>query len=305
MRRLAPGDDLSVTNQSATGRGIMVVCRCGNGFYVPKRRAGSRVDCTLCGASLTVPEPRSVHEAAAGPPAKGPKTLWEELTQPEEEDATAGEGAAQLHLNSRRRRSILLGTSAVLAVVLVAGGASAIYRLTGSPSDSSGSEYSSEAGGFSVRLPSGRTARRFVENRRGRLGYTFEGVAFGDGSCIGVAYMNLRDDEPIAELPTGLIRYLEREYHGEVAVADECGIRLGRHPGRQVNYEAASGSQRRSYSRWFLVGNRLYDVAWITGYRPPSMAAVGRFFESFRLLAEPDARVVLATQAPAPPAAGG
>lgn len=304
MRRPARGDELSVTNQSATGRGILVVCRCGNGFYVPKRRAGSRVACTLCGAPLTVPDPRSVHEAAAAL-AKGPKTLWEELMQPEEEDAAAGESAAQPHLNSRRRRWTLLGTSAALAVAFVAVSAFAIYRLTGSPSDSSGSEFSSEAGGFSVRLPSGRTARRFVESRRGRLAYTFEGVAFGDGSCIGVACMNLRDDEPIAGLPAGIIRYLEREYHGEVAVADECEIRLGRHPGRQVTYEAAVGSQQKSYSRWFLVGNRLYDVAWITGRRPPSVEAVGRFFESFRLLAEPHARVTLATQSPAPPATGG
>ena len=61
----------------------------------------------------------------------------------------------------------------------------------------------------------------------------------------------------------------EAECHGDVSVVDQCEIRLGRHPGRQITYESASGAKRKSYSRWFLVGNRLYDVAWIAGRSQP------------------------------------
>ena len=103
--------------------------------------------------------------------------------------------------------------------------------------------------------------------------------------------MDLRDDEPFTELPEGIMSYLEREYHGEVSVADECKIRLGEHAGRQVTYESAAGSPRKSYSRWFLVGNRLYDVTWIAGYSQPSIGAVQEFLDSFHLLAEPQSEV--------------
>ena len=141
-----------------------------------------------------------------------------------------------------------------------------------------------------MRLPSGLTARYFAETRRTRPSFTFEGVSFTDGTCVGVAYIDLRDEEPITELPEGIMCYLEREYHGNVSVADQCEIRLGRHPGRQITYESASGAQRKSYSRWFLVGNRLYNVTWIAGYSQPSISAVQEFLDSFHLLAEPQVR---------------
>ena len=79
--------------------------------------------------------------------------------------------------------------------------------------------------------------------------------------------------------------------YGDVAVAEQCEIRLGRHLGRQITYESAGGAKRKSYSRWFLVGNRLYDVTWIAGYRQPAIAAVQECLDSFHLLAEPQSEV--------------
>ncbi len=293
-----------MTNQRATCQGILVMCPCGNGFRVPKRQAGNRVPCTLCGESLPVPAPRSVQQAAADAlDVKRQKALWKEPTESKRKKAEQlgdervvrpATEPEQAPSNPRRRKRMVLGGITVLTVALVAVGGAAVYCDWGTPS-----ECISEAGGFAVRLPSGLTASRFVETRGFRPSYTFEGVSFADGTCVGVAHMDLRGDEPIQELPEPHMRFLEREYHGEVTTADQCEVRLGSHPGRQVTYETAPGSPRRSYSRWFLVGNRLYDVAWISGYRQPSMDAVERFFESFRLLAEPDTQVTLAKQAAA------
>ena len=97
--------------------------------------------------------------------------------------------------------------------------------------------------------------------------------------------------------------YMEGQYHGEVSVAEQCEIRLGRHPGRQVTYRSSPDSPRKSYSRWFLVGNRLYDVAWIAGRSQPSLADVQEFLDSFHLLAEPQSEVTSArTEAAGAPA---
>jgi hypothetical protein len=180
---------------------------------------------------------------------------------------------------------------AVSVLTVVAGGAAVVYRNWGALSDWTRNAYVSEAGGFELQLPSGITARYFTERRSTRPAVTFEGVSFVDGTCAGVAYMDLWDDEPITELPENIMAYLEHQYHGDVCVADQCEIRLGRHPGRQITYESAGGAKRKSYSRWFLIGNRLYDVTWIAGYSQPSIAAVQEFLDSFHLLAEPQSEV--------------
>jgi hypothetical protein len=292
--------------QTAVCQGTLVVCQCGNRFLVPKRQAGERVTCTLCGASLQVPASRSVHQAAADAlEANGQNGLWKELSELEKKaEPTPRKRLIKRPVQEepkpsdpRRRKWIAVGVIAVLAVALVAVGGAAVYRNWGALEDWSQNVYTSKAGGFQVRLPSGITARQFrrIGEEHPKLKYTFEGVSFADGTCVGVAYMDLWDDEAITELPEGIMSYLEREYHGEVSVADQCEIRLGRHPGRQVTYESAPGSPRKSYSRWFLVGNRLYDVTWIAGYSRPSIDNVVEFLDSFRLLAEPDAQVTLVT----------
>ena len=71
-----------MAEQRVLCQGILVVCQCGNRFLVPKRQAGHRVPCTLCGGSLLVPESRSVHQAAADAlEANGQKGLWKELAE--------------------------------------------------------------------------------------------------------------------------------------------------------------------------------------------------------------------------------
>ncbi len=291
-----------MTTRQAMCQGTLVVCQCGNRFLVPKRQGGERVTCTLCGASVPVPASRSVHQAAADAlGANGQKNLWKELAALEKE----AEPSPRKRLikrpveedpkpsDPRRRTWIAIGVISVVAIVFVAVGGAALYRHWAALQAWSQDAYTSQAGGFQVRLPPGITGRYFCQ-RRGthpRLKYTFEGVGFADGTCVGVAYMDLFDDEPMTDLPEGIVAYLEREYHGEVSVAEQCKIRLGSHPGRQVTYEQGAGSQRKSYSRWFLVGNRLYDVTWIAGYRQPAIPAVCQFLDSFQLLAEPTAEV--------------
>ena len=283
-------------------QGILIVCQCGNRFLVPHRQSGHRVPCTLCGGSLLVPEPRTVQQAAAAAlEANGKNGPWKEIVdleknaepsarkrvvRPQAEPEPQPQPSAP-----RRRRWIAAGVIAIVAGTLVAIGGAAVYRHWGTPGGWSRNVHTSTSGGFEVHLPSGLTAKYFTETRRTRPSFTFEGVSFTDGTCVGVAYLDLRDEEPLTELPAGVMCYLEREYHGDVSVAEQCEIRVGRHPGRQITYEYASGSKQKSYSRWFLVGNRLYDVTWIAGYSQPSIPAVREFLDSFHLLAEPRAEV--------------
>jgi hypothetical protein len=156
----------------------------------------------------------------------------------------------------------------------------------------------SDSGGFAVRLPSGLTGHHSAQTLgpHPRWKYTFDGVRFADQSRVGVAYIDLRFDEPNAgtrELSDGGVAYLRRECLGEVSVVEECEIRLGRHPGRQVTYEHPGRGNRKSYGRWFQVGDRLYGVLWSSGFSEPSISDVARFLDSFCLLDERDAEVTL------------
>lgn len=302
-----------MAHRPVTCQGILIVCQCGNRFLVPHRQAGRRVPCTLCGESLLVPEPRTVQQAAADAlEANGQKGPWKEIVDLEK----GAEPSARRRMipppaetgpepsNPRRRRWFAVGAIALVASALVAGGGAAVYRQWGTFGNGSRSLHTSESGGFEVRLPSGLTAKYFTETRRTRPSFTFEGVSFADGTCVGVAYIDLRDEEPLRELPEGIMCYLQREYHGDVVVAEQCDIRLGRHLGRQITYESAGGTARKSYSRWFLVENRLYDVTWIAGYAAPSIPAVCEFLDSFRLLSEPQLEVTTVSGPPADALAG-
>jgi hypothetical protein len=224
-------------------QGILVVCQCGNRFLVPKRQAGDRVSCTLCGASLPVPALRSVQQAAAAAlEANGQNGPWKEIVDLERRaEASARKRVVRPPAepepqpsDPRRRQGIAAGVIAVVASALVAVGGASVYRHWETFGNGARSVHTSEPGGFEVRLPSGLTARYFTETRRTRPSFTFEGVSFADGTCVGVAYIDLRDEEPLRELPEGIMCYLQREYHGDVAVAEQCEIRLGRHLGRQI-----------------------------------------------------------------------
>jgi hypothetical protein len=264
------------------------------------------VPCTLCGATLQVPTPRSAQQAAADAlDGNDLKTLWKEFTDARGKAAPSARAravrsAAQAERPEsppRRRRRIRRVAIGLVTVAIFAAGGATAYRVWGTPKGWFRSRYTSAAGGFTVQLPSGLTARRFIETGGSRPAYTCEGVAFGDGTCVGVAYLDFANSGGSEELPENIMRYLERQYHGAVAVAEHSELRLGRYAGRQVTYETATIARRKSYSRWFLVGNRLYDVAWITGYRAPTTDAVDTFLNSFRLLAEPDAEVAPAEEA--------
>jgi hypothetical protein len=126
-----------------------------------------------------------------------------------------------------------------------------------------------------------------------RWKYRFDSVRFADKTRVGVVHMDILSEEALSELSQGVLAFLQRECFGEVAVIDQCEIRLGRHPGRQMTYEHPTRGQQQSYARWFQVGNRLYGVLWISGYGQPSMSAVTQFLDSFQLLEEPSAEVTL------------
>ena len=293
-----------MTTTRAGPRGILLVCQCGNRFLVPKRQAGERVTCTLCGAALAVPASRSVHQAAADAlDSDDQRAVWKALVEQESKAATLEKkerikrpGERTSWWSAPRRRTWL--AVAVIAAVCLAIAAGGVAVVSRSWKDSDGwpqAVYVSEQGGFAVRLPSGLTGRHSSRTLgpHPKWKYTFDGVRFGDRTQVGVAYMDIHSDEELIGLPDPVLAFLQRECHGEVSVVDQCEIRLGHHPGRQVTYGDPARPNKESYSRWFLVRNRLYHVTWISGFRQPSIAAVVEFLDSFRLLDEPEAEVTL------------
>jgi hypothetical protein len=289
-----------------------VTCRCGKSYVAHSTLAGKTLKCPACGAFLRFPAApaRSVAECAADfLETHGNNGGWKDLTALEK----SGTPVARRRLiprpvaerdppkpsDPRRRRWIGRGVIGVLAVLVLVGVGVVVYRNQDILSNLSWDACLSKSGGFSVSLPSGWTGRRIRETRSPHpsLKSTFEGVSFADGTQVGVVYMNLRTsgEEAKDTLPEGALRFLEREYYGDVSMAWEFDLRLGSHPGKELGYEHAQASRRRiSYSRWFLVGDRLYDVTWITGSggEPPADTLL-EFWNSFRLLEEPHAVVTI------------
>ncbi len=73
--------------------------------------------------------------------------------------------------------------------------------------------------------------------------------------------------------------------------APKLGVTLGKHPGVDVVVEAsAKGEPRTTRTRVLAAGDRVYHLS-VTAPKdkPAAAAAVARFFDSFRLLDEPDA----------------
>ena len=129
-----------MAHRPVTCQGILIVCQCGNRFLVPKRQAGDRVSCTLCGASVPVPAPRSVQQAAAAAlAANGQNGSWKEIVELERKaEASARKRVIQPSAKTephpsdpRRRKWIAAGMIAVVASALVAVGGAAVYRHWG------------------------------------------------------------------------------------------------------------------------------------------------------------------------------
>jgi hypothetical protein len=132
------------------------------------------------------------------------------------------------------------------------------------------------------------------ETRKSRLqqvSYAFEGVTFVDGTEVGVIHIDLPQTTSPRELPQPLMRFLEREHHGEVSIQWQFDIQLGNHAGKEIAYQRIDRQSSTDYSRWFLVGDRLYGLAWKSGYSQPSAKNLHEFWDSFRLLDEPDSTV--------------
>jgi hypothetical protein len=198
-----------------------------------------------------------------------------------------------------RRRPWVVPAIGLLALLICVGGVVVAYQTWRGPADLSWGVHSSDEGGFAVRLPAGRAVDRFSETKSTRdlsMTYTFEGVSLAGATRMGVAYADLGDsDAERTELPQDAMEALKREYQGEGAVTWQFDIRLGRHLGKEVVYESEAAGSRHpiAYSRWFLVGRRLYDVTWMSGRTEPSADALHEFWDSFQLLDEPEAVVTV------------
>jgi hypothetical protein len=285
-------------------RGILLVCHCGNRFLVPKRQAGERVRCTLCSGLLLVPAERSVQQAAADALDRDDlQSVWKELVE-QEGTAPALEKKKLIQqpvektpwlADLRHRTWVGVVAIAVFCLAILAMVYWAMRPSWDDPSRWMSGASISEQGGYSVGLPSGFGGSRSsqVLGPHPRWKYTFEGIRFPDQTRVGVVFMDVQPDGEATGLPDGVVAFLERECCGEVEVIDQCEIRLGSHPGRQVTYQHSGRGGGKSYARWFQVGDRLYGVVWASGYSQPSVHAVVRFLDSFRLLQEPDSDVTL------------
>jgi hypothetical protein len=121
----------------------------------------------------------------------------------------------------------------------------------------------------------------------------FEGVAFADGTRVGVISIAMRtsDDEHFDEPPIGVMRYLERQYFGEVSIAWDIDLALGDHPGKELGMSIPDDTTANPTA----VGS-LWAVACTAWPGLPVTASLQqrRCWNSgifFRLLDEPDAVV--------------
>jgi hypothetical protein len=148
----------------------------------------------------------------------------------------------------------------------------------------------SEEGRFAVRLPPGVTARKVKQARKTVLNdgaFTFEGIAFVDGTRVGVAYFDVPSAAPTADILDNLVRFLERHHHADAEKVYESEIWYGEYPGREVVYEQESESWwATAYSRWVLVERRVYELTWIPARGEPPNDALHEFWNSFQLLGE-------------------
>jgi hypothetical protein len=81
------------------------------------------------------------------------------------------------------------------------------------------------------------------------------------------------------------VRFLERQYHGEVTLEIEREITLQGCVGRETVYEQMKGSRSvRVYGRWYISDGRIYEVAWMPSRGEPPQEARRMVWDSFRLL---------------------
>jgi hypothetical protein len=160
----------------------------------------------------------------------------------------------------------------------------------------------SEEGGFSVWLPKDAFTRKVKWRRetKSNVGphgpYIFEGVIFADGTRAGVFYFDLPSPAADPADLVGVMRFLARQYHGDITLKREDEINLGGYVGWETVFEHQKGARSVPvYGRWYLVGNRIYEVAWMPARDESSEEARDILWESFQLL-EPDLPQVLGSR---------
>jgi hypothetical protein len=149
----------------------------------------------------------------------------------------------------------------------------------------------SEEGRFSIRLPKDAFACVFkqTEDTKQNIGqwppYTFEGVVLDDGTKVGVYYFDPPTPPSDPKALEGLVRFLARQFHGDVTFQFEREFTLGGYSVKETICHRENGTQTVPiYSRWYLAGSRVYDVVWMPGRDEPSEEALYRLWDSFQIV---------------------
>jgi hypothetical protein len=192
-------------------------------------------------------------------------------------------------------RLFMVSGAILLTLLMLVGAGLALHEYLQELRVVSWTTYVSEEGGFTVRLPTDSFANVFKQTKETRQNigqwppYTFEGIVLDDGTKVGVYYFDspspTSDPEEALE---GLVRFLARQFHGDITFEFEREFTLGSYSGKETICYREKGAQTEPiYSRWYLVGGRVYEVAWIPGRNEPSEEALFMLWDSFQIV-KPD-----------------
>jgi hypothetical protein len=281
---------------------IVVSCCCGRQFAAQPHLLGEQLPCPFCGQPIPIARRQIPTASNHAIGATSDSTLGDNGLNDRTALAPAGPVSAivlpspEPYKRPRKKirinpRPFILTGVTVLIVLILAGAGLAVYECVQRLSTVSWTTYVSEEGGFSVRLPDNAFAYEVKQRRETKLNigayrpYTFEGIVFADKTRVGVFYFDFPSppSDP-ANLPK-YMRFLEPQYHGETILKSQQEISLGGYVGRETVYEQRNeGRSVPIYSRWYLVGSRVYEVAWMPARDEPSLEDRRLLFDSFQLL---------------------
>jgi uncharacterized protein YkwD len=244
---------------------IDIACpACSAVYKVPETILGKNLKCKGCQTSFVA--------AAASPPSPSP---FAELPASAPSDAPS---PAAEKPRSGRGKAIVLVSAVALGVLLV--GAILWFFVFGGVS---WQEFASKDGGFVVLVPGSPTPGKSNDDKMGVELKEIVAKPSKSGPTYTVQYADLRE-KPINDylylswMKNNLLKSMP-----DGKLSEEQEIKLGSHAGKQVTLDLPD--DQRLVRRMYLADHRIYLVT--AQYPRTTGADVDRFFDSFKITADP------------------